>query len=237
QRMYGADMTTRTGNTTYGFHSTADKAVFDFTQNTHPLLTIWDAGGKDTLDLSGFNSNSIIDLNEGAFSSAGYKVTDAVKAADMAYFGMTTETQWQTFLAKYAINADGSPRDNIAIAYGAKIENAVGGSGNDTIKGNALDNQLFGNAGDDILIGGAGKDELTGGAGKDTFVFSDLSEDKIRDFSTGNDKIDLKAFHIGADAIKISGSNVFADTDHNGTYDLHIVVQGDTVHMSDFIFA
>ena len=55
QAMYGADLTTRTGDTTYGFHSTADRDVFDFYTNINPFLTIYDAGGHDTLDLSGFN--------------------------------------------------------------------------------------------------------------------------------------------------------------------------------------
>ena len=31
QAMYGADLTTRTGNTTYGFNSNAGRDVFDFT--------------------------------------------------------------------------------------------------------------------------------------------------------------------------------------------------------------
>ncbi len=30
-------MTTRAGDTVYGFNSTADQGVFDFTQNTHPI--------------------------------------------------------------------------------------------------------------------------------------------------------------------------------------------------------
>ena len=52
QAIYGAETTTRTGDTTYGFHSTADRGVFDFTQNAHPIVAIWDSGGNDTLDLS-----------------------------------------------------------------------------------------------------------------------------------------------------------------------------------------
>ena len=43
-----ADMTTRTGPTTYGFNATADRDAFDFTQNVHPVIAIWDAGGIDT---------------------------------------------------------------------------------------------------------------------------------------------------------------------------------------------
>ena len=35
------------------------------------IFTIWDAGGNDTLDLSGYYTPSVIDLREGAYSSAG----------------------------------------------------------------------------------------------------------------------------------------------------------------------
>jgi serralysin len=38
QAMYGAETTTRTGNTTYGFNSNADRSVFDFSTNKHPVL-------------------------------------------------------------------------------------------------------------------------------------------------------------------------------------------------------
>jgi serralysin len=221
--MYGADMTTRAGDTVYGFNSTADKAVFDFTQNTHPVVTIWDAGGNDTLDLSGFNSNSVIDLNEGAFSSASNKVTDAVKARDMAALGITTEAQWQSFLAKYALNSDGSLHDNISIAYGAKIENAIGGVGNDTITGNALNNRLVGNAGNDTIKGGDGIDVISLGAGNDKFVeelgtkaatkVGNISWDVITDFGAG-DKIDLTGLGVhthfnGSSANKAVGDVTF----------------------------
>ena len=49
--------------------------------------------------------------------------------------------------------------EHIAIAYGTIIENAIGGSGNDFIYGNAADNILTGGAGSDYLEGGDGNDE------------------------------------------------------------------------------
>ena len=58
--------------------------------------------------------------------------------------------------------------NNIAIAYNCTIENAVGGSGNDTLNGNTFANSLDGGAGNDSLSGGAGNDSLSGGAGNDT---------------------------------------------------------------------
>ncbi|MCP3970964.1 MAG: protease, partial [Rhodobacteraceae bacterium] len=57
---------------------------------------------------------------------------------------------------------------NLSIAIGAVIENAVGGSGDDTITGNAADNMIDGNAGNDTLEGGDGADTLEGGDGADT---------------------------------------------------------------------
>lgn len=47
---------------------------------------------------------------------------------------------------------------NIGIAPGVVIENAIGGSGNDTLIGNDADNRLTGGDGDDVLRGGAGTD-------------------------------------------------------------------------------
>ena len=51
------------------------------------------------------------------------------------------------------------------------IDNAIGGSGNDTLIGNAIANTLNGGAGNDTLTGGGGNDTLIGGAGIDTAMF------------------------------------------------------------------
>ena len=52
------------------------------------------------------------------------------------------------------------------------FDNAIGGSGNDTLTGNLLANTLTGNAGNDRLTGGAGNDSLVGGSGDDNYVFA-----------------------------------------------------------------
>ncbi len=49
---------------------------------------------------------------------------------------------------------------NLSIARGVIIENAVGGSGNDTLIGNAANNMLQGNGGNDTMDGGAGNDTV-----------------------------------------------------------------------------
>src|SRR6478672_3775426 len=53
------------------------------------------------------------------------------------------------------------------------IEYLVGGSGNDTLTGDALVNNFAGNAGNDLLKGGGGNDVLDGGADIDTADYSD----------------------------------------------------------------
>ncbi len=50
---------------------------------------------------------------------------------------------------------------NVSIALGVTIENAIGGSGNDTIIGNSANNVLSGGAGDDTITGGGGTTPLT----------------------------------------------------------------------------
>ena len=250
QNVYGADYTTRAGDTVYGFNSTAGNIVYDFTQNKIPVLTIWDGGGKDTLDLSGFNSNAIIDINEGAFSTAGYKITDAQKASIMSAFGYTTEAQLTAFFARNGVRPDGSPNDNIAIAYGAQIENAIGGSGNDKITGNDLANMLVGNAGNDtfqggagndkivggagndVLNGGAGNDTLTGGDGFDTYVFADAGVDTINSYQKG-ERIDLSAFGVTMDDVTINKNGIHIEL---GATDLDILFNTKTLSTADLYF-
>lgn len=72
QMAYGANMNTRTGDTVYGFNATAGRDWFLATSSSSKLVfAVWDAGGVDTLDFSGYKVNQIIDLRSGYFSSVG----------------------------------------------------------------------------------------------------------------------------------------------------------------------
>ncbi len=68
--------------------------------------------------------------------------------------------------------------DNVSIAYGADIENAIGGSGSDTLTGNSLNNTLSGGAGGDTLKGAIGDDTLNGDAGAD-WLYGGLGNDLL----------------------------------------------------------
>jgi uncharacterized delta-60 repeat protein len=116
-----------------------DHYTFDPSKLT--LQTIWDGGGNDTIDVSNFSLACTIDLREGAFSSIAVPPP-------------------QPWMSNLGVN-------NVAIAYGAVIENALGGSGNDHLTGNAADN---------LLNGGAGADTMAGGLGNDTYVVDNVGD-------------------------------------------------------------
>jgi serralysin len=174
QRIYGADMTTRTGDTVYGFNSNAGRDIFDFTKTPAPVMAIWDAGGNDTLDASGYATTQLIDLTPGSLSSIGGVTFDTAPSFEQvninraaAGFPPLARATYDANMAALRANPIvGRLTDNVGIAYGVTIENAKGGSGVDTIIGNAAANALFGNAGDDVLNGNAGDDVLDGGLGR-----------------------------------------------------------------------
>lgn len=120
--------------------------TYEFSNTTSIIMAIWDAGGIDTLSAENQSLAATIDLREGYFSSIGPD------------------------------NLGNAATQNIAIAFGAVIENATGGDGNDILIGNDGDNFLDGGAGQDKLTGGLGNDILDGGLGQDTL-----------DGGTGND--------------------------------------------------
>jgi len=241
QAMYGADLTTRTGDTTYGFNWTSDLAerpAFQITEHQlAPVFAIYDAGGNDTLDLSGYSTPSYIDLNPGSFSSAGgtdhYLTLDEINANNAAA-GLPARSQFLYDVYNNGVEGVNggvswkslSPgplmHDNISIAYGTWVENAIGGSGADTIVGNAHDNVLTGNAGADHFV-------ETSGAG----------DDVIADFQHGVDLIDL----IQAGIHSLADLTITTNADGDAVFDLGTGsvtlshVAGASLTAGDFLFA
>jgi Ca2+-binding RTX toxin-like protein len=115
--------------------------------------------------------------------------------------------------------------------------------GNDVLYGLAGVDNLNGGAGNDILRGGLGADVLTGGAGSDLFVFeSSGGSDRITDFVSGTDKIDLHLLATDSSAVSSaigrSGDLVVSvDANHDGRADFTITLTGVShVDSGDFIF-
>jgi Ca2+-binding RTX toxin-like protein len=167
QQMYGADYTTRAGDTVYGFNSNVAGPIYDFTVNHNPALTIWDGDGTDTIDLSGYSADATLSLVAGSYSSVN---------------GRT---------------------NNLAVAFDVDIENGIGGSGNDTLTGNDLANELTGNGGNDTLNGNRGHDTLRGGAGNDT-----LNGGEGNDTLDGGAGYDVASYEGASSGVTVDLSNV-----------------------------
>ncbi|MBO1055424.1 MAG: hypothetical protein HEQ27_02390 [Dolichospermum sp. JUN01] len=137
------------------------------------------------------------------------------------------------------------------------IENATGGTGNDRLTGNALNNTLnggsgndqlqglggndtlWGGAGNDILNGGTGNDSLwgglgddilTGGAGNDQYLFQ---SDSVFSTSLGVDYI--SEFELGLDQIVLSKATFNAITNLAGQAltDFAVVTDDEFVNASN----
>lgn len=191
QQMYGANFSTHAGNTIYRFDPATGQAFIDGQGQGAPganriFETIWDGGGIDTYDLSNYATNLALDLRPGAWST--------LSTSQLAQLGSGHTARGNI---ANALLFEDDPR--------SLIENAIGGTGNDTITGNATANVLNGGAGtdrlsglggNDTLIGGAGSDVLTGGAGADAFMFTatlnrSTNLDRIVDFNPVDDTIAL----------------------------------------------
>ncbi|TNE66577.1 MAG: hypothetical protein EP335_03160, partial [Alphaproteobacteria bacterium] len=184
QHLYGTNYNATAGDDSY---------IFDLGQRY--FQTIWDAGGTDTIGITGGNTDVELNLTTGGgWLNVGTTIT---------YYG--SYQNWQE-------------TDTVYLMQGAVIENAYGAGGNDIISGNNADNMLEGNAGNDTLAGGEGSDTLVGGAGADTFRFGDSwGNDTITDFEDGTDSILLEVRDLHYDDLSITqdGDDVLV-SDGNG---------------------
>jgi serralysin len=132
QRLYGANLNTRADDTVYGFNSNADRELFHLTsQSQEAVFTVWDAGGNDTFNFSGYGTNQIIDLRAEHFSSVGTLTQNVAIAANV--------------LIENAVGGFGND-----LITGNEANNTLrGGAGNDTLDAGPGNDMLDGEAGDD----------------------------------------------------------------------------------------
>lgn len=154
QSLYGANPDTQAGDSVYAW---AEGEAF--------WLSLYDAGGRDTIDLSRHARASSIDLAPGHFSSVAI-FTAAQQIADWilrlpAHAAKITE-MIEAIAASRRLYTG---HENVGIAFGTIIENVRAGAGDDTVSGNSADNALDGGAGADRLFGGAGADTITDPSG------------------------------------------------------------------------
>lgn len=184
QAMYGADYTVQSGDTVYTWSPTGGETYINGSLAIDPggnriFATIWDGGGIDTYDLSNYTTNLTLDLNPGGYS--------VFSQAQLAYLGDNGAPVYARGNIFNALLFEGNSA--------SLIENAIGGSGADTISGNYIDNVLSGGGGNDAIYAGSGNDTLNGDDGND-YLFGDYGNDALNG-GAGNDVID------GADGVDV----------------------------------
>lgn len=162
QALYGANTNTRTGNNTYSL---------SWAQGQY--LTIWDGGGNDTINAATATGSCTIDLHPGTLNTVDlHTLTDQLAATISSFHqqGYTWADSWVTGV--YAGSSSSrffTGANDLGIAYGAIIENASTGSGNDTVTDNSVNNLISTGTGNDtIILGAGGFDTVDSGAGTDT---------------------------------------------------------------------
>lgn len=216
QARWGANMSTRTGNDTYG-------------APTGRMLAIWDAGGIDTISGQGRIAAVEIDLHEGAFSSIGGTDNVAIAynvAIERATGGSVGDLLIGNALANVLNGLGGDDEMRGEAGNDIYIVNRAGDivveildAGIDLIKasvniaslasnvekltltgtaalngtGNALNNTITGNNAANVLNGATGSDRLLGGLGDDTYIVN------------GGDVV-VEAATAGIDTVKSSAS-------------------------------
>lgn len=168
--------------------------TYSFSPTRNVIMAIWDAAGVDTLSAANQTLAATLNLNAGSFSSIG---------------------------PRFHNNPSVPAMNNVAIAYGAVIENAIGGAGDDLIYGNGVGNRLQGGAGNDRIFGADGNDWIDGGTGND--ILDGGSDNDTLMGGDGNDQLsggagrDTLSGNLGSDRINGGDGN---DMLFGGTFTL-----------------
>ncbi|OSP52528.1 M10 family metallopeptidase C-terminal domain-containing protein, partial [Pseudoruegeria sp. SK021] len=226
QATYGANYATESGDTLYQFDTATGamsiNGVLVETPGANRVFrTIWDGGGTDTLDLSNYTTDLVINLTPGTGTDldvGGLSQRSALGRDTYDLDGDGDKSEW--VYASYHLYMSLLYEDNAA----SLIENAVGGSGNDVIIGNDANN---------LLQGGLGADTLTLGLGSDTVqgTLAELDGDTISDFAT-EDRILVEGSVLSLAMVafdKVAGTVLIdADADADGSADAVVSVGFET---------
>ena len=154
--------------------------------------TLLGGDGNDTL--SGGTGNDSLDGGAGTgdvldYSYATANITLGVSSINSnAAFGYTVVTSSDVDTLK-------------------NFEGIIGGSGADSLTGDANDNYLGGNAGADTLLGGLGDDTLSGGAGNDRLDGGDGAGD-LADYSYATSGVTVTLDASGNAQVTVSATDV-----------------------------
>ncbi|TNC48508.1 hypothetical protein FHG66_14250 [Rubellimicrobium rubrum] len=239
QKMYGAATGGPTGgHTRYGVDSNINSYLNDFFgSKTGSLaadaMTIYDAGGIDTIDFSNDTKAQDVKLAGGAFSNVYGLRGNLGIAHGTVIENFVAGSGWDHVLGNDAGNRIrlGAGADeakglggNDELLGEAGSDRLEGGTGADRLTGGDGADQLFGGAGGDMLVGGRqgdrlegglGNDRLSGGFGADRFVFAN-GHDTVTDFQNDQDTVVLDDALWGGRDLASGKVLAFASVDGDG---------------------
>lgn len=131
--------------------------------------SIWDTHGTNAIEYAG-DQNTVIHL----------RAAQLELQPPNNFFNVTGEGG---FLSYVWGAGSGIISGGFTIAAGVAIRNASGGSGDDLIVGNALQNDLRGNGGIDEILGGGNEDTIHGGAQRD-LIYGDFGFEAYEPLNT-----------------------------------------------------
>lgn len=184
---------------------------FDYTIDTYYGTASSTYGQQDVFSIENFETANGDDtffsnpLGTYTFNAAGgedtvsYVYTTQAVLADLTLGTATTSQKADTLIG---------------------VENIVGGSGNDTLIGDANINKLSGGLGNDTLTGGAGADELDGGDGDDTIIAD--SDDVLLQGGAGYDSLTYQ-----------TSTNLYVDHELSGFEEITGGDGNDTISFGD----
>lgn len=193
-----------TGESPGGFASAYTPMLFDIyeLQKMYGVNTTT----RTADNVYGFNSNAGAQYDFATVTIPQFCIWDAggKDTLDCSLYG---SSQTINLIAGSFSSVDGAV-NNVSIALGSVVENAIGGAGDDNIIGNNVANTL------------------TGGAGVDHFVFNtaldaSINVDNITDFLANTDKIDLsKSIMTGLRPVgPLSAAEFFVSTGAVASHD------------------
>lgn len=197
QSFYGVNETTNLEDNTYSLY-----------YDDYELITIWDSGGEDTIDLSQATGSSTIDLRGGSLNSADQQTLNDIISAQQEIAADNNKSQHDSWIADNITDLYTSDNlytgiNNLGIAVGVVIENVITSIGDDIIIDNEVNNTILTAGGDDIIyLGNGGVDYVDGGDGTDKLYLDNV----LSDLSISKSSTDI--YTIVTDTFKVDFINV-----------------------------
>jgi len=190
QNLYGTSGTVRMGDTIYGDGNNTGRDSYGTGFTNVPTVTIYDSGGTDTLNYSGYSGNQTIRLGAESMSSVYGRTNNVIIARGVVISNATAGAGDDVIVGNGAGNElRGNDGNDTLYGWGG-FDMLVGGAGNDTLYGGDNNDVLVGDAGADSLYGGAGADILRPGLGG-------IANGDLYDGGSETDTFDLSALFLG----------------------------------------